>query len=117
MMKEIFVQNMKYLRRISGLNQTDFAAFLKANRLNIGTYEQGRCYPPVEILLRISRNFSVSIEDLLTKNLEGKCKRPAPNAKKPSPPENLLKIQAIREAANLIANNAQMLLSESDPEG
>lgn len=116
-MKQTFANNLKYLRKMSGLNQGDFAAFLNVNRPNIGTYEQGRCYPPVEILLRISRNFSVSIEDLLTKNLEDKCKRPAPNAKKPSPPENLLKIQAIREAANLIANNAQMLLSESDPEG
>ncbi|SKA30086.1 DNA-binding transcriptional regulator, XRE-family HTH domain [Chitinophaga eiseniae] len=116
-MKEIFAENMKYLRKLSGLDQGDFADFLKVHRFNIGSYEQGRCYPSVPVILRICRNFSVSIEDLLTKNLEDKCKRPAPNAKNPSPPENLLKIQAIREAANLIANNAQMLLSESDPEG
>ncbi|MGN7818822.1 helix-turn-helix transcriptional regulator [Chitinophaga sp. 22536] len=116
-MKQIFANNMKYIRKLSGLNQTDFAAYLNVNRPNIGSYEQGVCYPPALVVLRICRNFSVSIEDLFMKKLEEQCKRPAPNAKAPSPPENLLKIQAIREAANLIASNAQMLLSGSEPEG
>lgn len=62
-------QNMKYLRKLHGLTQDKFARKLGIKRPSVGAYEEGRANPPLDVLKTMSRLFSVSVDDLLKKDL------------------------------------------------
>ncbi|MCU0340109.1 MAG: helix-turn-helix domain-containing protein [Spirosomaceae bacterium] len=60
---------MKYLRRLHGLTQDQLSRKLGIKRPSIGAYEEGRANPPIDVLKTMSRLFSVSVDDLLKKDL------------------------------------------------
>jgi len=62
-------QNMKYLRKLRGLTQEEFASKLGIKRSLLGAYEEERAQPNYEVLETISDLFQVSIDDLLRKDL------------------------------------------------
>ncbi len=66
-----FSKNIKYLRERNRLIQLDLAEGIGVKRSLIGAYEEGRAYPPVPILIKISHFFNVSIDDLLLVNIDG----------------------------------------------
>lgn len=62
-------QNMKYLRKLRGWTQEEFASKLGIKRSLLGAYEEERAQPNYEVLETVSDLFQVSIDDLLRKEL------------------------------------------------
>ena len=62
-------QNLKYLRKLRGWTQEEFAAKLGIKRSLIGAYEEERADPRLEVLETISQIFKVSLDELLLQDL------------------------------------------------
>jgi transcriptional regulator with XRE-family HTH domain len=67
-MKKI-ASNLKVLRESKGLSQESLATALVITRPRLGAYEEGRNEPPIEILVRLSDYFHISIDALLRADL------------------------------------------------
>jgi len=63
-------KNMRFLRKMTGLSQHDFAQKVDLNRGNIASYEKGTAEPSTEKLLRITKFFHVDLTDFIEKDLE-----------------------------------------------
>ncbi len=66
---EILSSNIKYLRTTQDLSQQALSDSLNLSRSNLAKYEKGVHDPGIEVLLRISRYFKISIDVLLTVDL------------------------------------------------
>ncbi|MCB9202518.1 MAG: helix-turn-helix transcriptional regulator [Flavobacteriales bacterium] len=64
-----FGTNIKKIRQLKGLSQTQFGELVNLNRGVVSSYEEGRAEPKIETLLRISDHFELSTDDLLKKKL------------------------------------------------
>jgi transcriptional regulator with XRE-family HTH domain len=62
-------QNLKYLRKLRGWTQEEFAAKLGIKRSLIGAYEEERADPRLDVLEILSEMFKLSLDDLLRKEL------------------------------------------------
>jgi transcriptional regulator with XRE-family HTH domain len=62
-------QNLKYLRKLRGWTQEEFANKLGIKRSLIGAYEEERADPRLEVLEIVSDMFKVSLDELLLQNL------------------------------------------------
>ncbi len=62
-------QNLKYLRKLRGWTQEEFANKLNIKRSLIGAYEEERAEPRLEVLEIISDMFKISLDELLRKDL------------------------------------------------
>lgn len=62
-------QNIKYLRKQRKLSQNELAVELGVNMATISTYERGRSEPNLATLTQIAEFFSVSIDELILKDL------------------------------------------------
>lgn len=62
-------QNMKYLRKLRGFTQEEFAQKIGIKRSLVGAYEEERAEPNYDVLETVSDLFKVSIDDLLRKDL------------------------------------------------
>ncbi|GAO41253.1 XRE family transcriptional regulator [Flavihumibacter petaseus] len=62
-------KNLKYLRKLRGWTQEDFAAKLKIKRSLLGAYEEERAEPRLEVLEIVSDIFKVSLDELFLKDL------------------------------------------------
>ena len=62
-------QNLKYLRKLKGLTQEEFAQKLHIKRSLLGAYEEERAEPRIEVLEIISDQFKISLDDLLRSDL------------------------------------------------
>lgn len=65
----ILSENIRYLRGKRNLSQQKVADDLSITRGRYGKYEDGATEPPLEILLKISKYYNVSIDLLLTVNV------------------------------------------------
>ena len=54
------------LRQKHGLRQAELAALLNISPSAVGMYEQGRRLPSLNMVVRVSRTFGVSVDYLLT---------------------------------------------------
>lgn len=61
--------NLKYLRKLRGWTQEEFATKLNVKRSLIGAYEEERADPRLEVLEMVSEIFKVSLDELLLKDL------------------------------------------------
>jgi transcriptional regulator with XRE-family HTH domain len=61
--------NIRYLRELKKLSQEGLAEDLKITRARLGAYEEARNEPPLEILIRLSDYFYVSIDALVKADL------------------------------------------------
>jgi transcriptional regulator with XRE-family HTH domain len=84
---ELINTNLKFLRKKAGFTQEEMAEKLNIKRSLLGAYEEGRAKPNYEVLLMITKVFSVSMENLITKNIE--------TTKAIKPAESKLKILSI----------------------
>lgn len=66
---EAIQKNIKKLRNIKGLNQSEFAKLFDLTRANIGSYEEGRAQPKIETATRIANYFSISLDDFVNREL------------------------------------------------
>src|SRR5665811_1153591 len=62
-------QNLKYLRKLRGWTQDEFANKLGIKRSLIGAYEEERAEPRLEVLEIISDMFKVTLDELLRKDI------------------------------------------------
>jgi len=62
-------KNLKYLRKLRGWTQEEFANKLGIKRSLIGAYEEERAEPRLEVLEVISDMFKVTLDELLRKDL------------------------------------------------
>ena len=62
-------QNLKYLRKLRGWTQEEFAKKLGIKRSLIGAYEEERADPRLEVLEVISDMFKVTLDELLRNDL------------------------------------------------
>jgi transcriptional regulator with XRE-family HTH domain len=62
-------KNLRYLRRLRGWTQEEFANKLKIKRSLIGAYEEERAEPRIEVLEVIGSIFKLSLDELLLKDL------------------------------------------------
>lgn len=62
-------KNLKYLRKLRGWTQEDFANRIKIKRSLLGAYEEERAEPRLEVLELVSEIFKVSLDELFLKDL------------------------------------------------
>jgi transcriptional regulator with XRE-family HTH domain len=62
-------KNLKYLRKLRGWTQEEFANKIKIKRSLIGAYEEERAEPRIEVLETIGNIFKLSLDELLLKDL------------------------------------------------
>src|SRR6187401_2490945 len=62
-------QNLKYLRKLRGWTQEEFAVKLGIKRSLIGAYEEERADPRLEVLEIVSDIFKLSLDELLLKDI------------------------------------------------
>jgi transcriptional regulator with XRE-family HTH domain len=62
-------RNLRYLRKLRGLTQEEFANKLQIKRSLLGAYEEERADPKLEVLETISHVFKISLDELLLKDL------------------------------------------------
>ena len=62
-------QNLKYLRKLRGWTQEEFANKLKIKRSLLGAYEEERADPRIDVLELVSDIFKLTLDDLLLKDL------------------------------------------------
>lgn len=67
----VISDNIKYLRKLHQWTQGDFADKISIKRSLVGAYEEGRADPRLNNLLNMSNVFKVSVDNLLTKKLNG----------------------------------------------
>lgn len=62
-------KNLKYLRKLRGLTQEEFAMKLNIKRSLLGAYEEERAEPRIDVLELVSDSFKISLDELLRKDL------------------------------------------------
>jgi transcriptional regulator with XRE-family HTH domain len=61
--------NLKYLRKLRGWTQEEFAQRLNVKRSLIGAYEEERADPRIELLEQVAQLFKLTLDELLLKDL------------------------------------------------
>jgi transcriptional regulator with XRE-family HTH domain len=62
-------QNLKYLRKLRGWTQEEFAAKLGIKRSLLGAYEEERAEPRIEVLEVVGDMFKLTLDELLRREL------------------------------------------------
>lgn len=62
-------KNLRYLRKLRGWTQDEFANKLKIKRSVIGSYEEARAEPRLDVMESICNIFKLSLDDLFLKDL------------------------------------------------
>ncbi len=62
-------ENLRFLRNNKRKNQERMAAEFGLKRITYSKYEEDTSTPKIITLIKMSRYFKISIDDLLTKNL------------------------------------------------
>lgn len=65
----LFGKNIRKIRNVRNMSQQSFADLFDLKRGTLGAYEEGRSEPRIETILKIANYFSITIDDLLTKEL------------------------------------------------
>lgn len=66
---ENFAHNVRELRKKKGVTQTQFASLIGVTQKNIGSWEERRAIPPLELVYRISQLFNVRLDKLIGEKL------------------------------------------------
>jgi transcriptional regulator with XRE-family HTH domain len=64
-------KNLRYLRKLRGWTQEEFANKLKIKRSLVGAYEEERAEPRLDVLENLCSIFKLSLDELLLKDLAG----------------------------------------------
>ncbi len=64
-----FGKNIRKIRNVKKLSQQAFAELFDLKRGTLGAYEEERSEPRIETIITIANHFSITIDDLLTKEL------------------------------------------------
>ncbi len=102
-------QNLKYLRKLRGWTQEEFATKLGIKRSLIGAYEEERADPRLDVLEILADIFKLSLDELLLKDLSNNtdnylAKRR--QKKMMSADRNLIHFVPVKAAAGYLASYA-----------
>ncbi len=64
-----FGKNIKKIRSVKHMSQLEFAALFDLKRGTLGAYEEGRSEPKIDTIIKVSKHFKVSTDQLLTGEL------------------------------------------------
>ncbi len=64
-----FGKNIRKIRSIRKISQTEFANIFDISRASVGSYEEGRAEPKIEIISNVAKYFSITIDELINKEL------------------------------------------------
>jgi transcriptional regulator with XRE-family HTH domain len=64
-----FGKNIKKIRSVKNLSQQSFADLFGLKRGTLGAYEEGRSEPKIETIIKVTNYFSITVDELLTKDL------------------------------------------------
>ena len=64
-----FGKNIKKIRSVKNLSQQNFADLFDLKRATLGAYEEGRSEPKIDTIIKVANYFSISIDDILTRDL------------------------------------------------
>ena len=67
-----FAENLKKLRKDNNLSQEELAEMLDVSRQAVTKWEQGAGYPAVEKLLLISNKLNISLDELMSNEVQNK---------------------------------------------
>ena len=62
-------KNIRKIRTTKGLSQTEFGKLFGLTRGSIGSYEEGRAEPRIDTLLQIANKFSISLDEITSKDI------------------------------------------------
>jgi transcriptional regulator with XRE-family HTH domain len=62
-------QNLKYLRKLRGWTQEEFANKLGIKRSLIGAYEEDRADPRLEVMETVCQIFKTTLDELMLKDM------------------------------------------------
>ncbi len=102
-------QNLKYLRKLRGWTQEEFANKLGIKRSLIGAYEEERADPRIDILEIVGDIFKLSLDELLLKDLSdtgGSYLAKRRQQKMMSAERNLIHFVPVKAAAGYLAGYA-----------
>ena len=74
-MKDNTSKNIKYLREKLSITQRKLAEIIGKKKSIIGAYESGVALPPNEVMMIISDEFQVSIDDIIRSNIQDRDKK------------------------------------------
>jgi len=102
-------QNLKYLRKLRGWTQEEFANKLNIKRSLIGAYEEERADPRLDVLEIIADMFKLSLDELLLKDLSnasGNYLAKRRQQKMMSAERNVIHFVPVKAAAGYLASYA-----------
>ena len=102
-------QNLKYLRKLRGWTQEEFANKLRIKRSLIGAYEEERADPRLDVLEIIADMFKLSLDELLLKDLSnssGNYLAKRRQQKMMTADRNLIHFVPVKAAAGYLASYA-----------
>lgn len=67
---QLVTSNIRHLRKDAGLTQAQLAEKLDIKRSLVGAYEEGRAEPKLSTLVNVSKLFNISLDDLVTRDLQ-----------------------------------------------
>jgi len=102
-------QNLKYLRKLRGWTQEEFANKLGIKRSLVGAYEEERADPRIDILEIVSEIFKLTLDELLLKDLSdtgGSYLAKRRQQKMMSAERNVIHFVPVKAAAGYLAGYA-----------
>jgi transcriptional regulator with XRE-family HTH domain/polyhydroxyalkanoate synthesis regulator phasin len=102
-------KNLKYLRKLRGWTQEEFAGKLKIKRSLLGAYEEERAEPRIEVLEIVSSIFKMSLDELLLQdvsNATGSSYLDKRRSLKMSGASNEIQFVPVKAAAGYLAGYA-----------
>ncbi len=101
-------QNLKYLRKLRGWTQEEFANKLGIKRSLVGAYEEERADPRIDVLEKLGDMFKLTLDDLLRRDLaEAKGNYMAKRRQQKMMSENnLIHFVPVKAAAGYLAGYA-----------
>ncbi len=104
-------QNLKYLRKLRGWTQEEFAQKLNIKRSLVGAYEEERAEPRIDVLERLADMFKLTLDDLLRKDIsdvKGNYITRRRQLKMMSETNNLIHLVPVKAAAGYLAGYADI---------
>jgi len=99
-------KNLKYLRKLRGWTQEEFAARLKIKRSLLGAYEEERAEPRIDVLETVGDIFKLTLDELLRKDLnepKGSSYLAKRRAQKLAAASNEIQLVPVKAAAGYLA--------------
>ena len=64
-----FGSNIRKIRSIRKISHSEFAEIFDLSRASVGSYEEGRAEPKIDLINRVAKYFSITIDELINKEL------------------------------------------------